>query len=232
MNFLFDLDSTLLQMDQDLFIQKYTQALQEFFAKKGKDVKKYMTALFKGVEKMIINSSDKSNEVVFFDSFVKETGEDEVYIKDLFLEFYQNEFHKIGQIVSFNPLSRKIIETLIKKGHKIVCATTPIFPEIATFERLRWAGLNPDMFEFVTTYEHFSGAKPNLHYYQQVLKKASFNPIDTLMVGNDVKEDLVIQKLGVETYLITDYLINKDNIEYQTKYKSTLNELYDFVINL
>lgn len=107
MNFLFDLDSTLLQMDQDLFIQKYTQALQEFFAKKGKDVKKYMTALFKGVEKMIINSSDKSNEVVFFDSFVKETGEDEVYIKDLFLEFYQNEFHKIGQIVSFNPLSRK-----------------------------------------------------------------------------------------------------------------------------
>ena len=40
-------------------------------------------------------------------------------------------------------------------------ATTPMFPKKATLERMRWAGLDPDDFALVTTYEdyHFANSK-------------------------------------------------------------------------
>jgi hypothetical protein len=31
------------------------------------------------------------------------------------------------------------------------------------------------------------------------------------MVGNDVGEDMVVSELGMETYLVTDCLINRNN---------------------
>ena len=52
------------------------------------------------------------------------------------------------------------------------------------------------------------------------------------MVGNDVQEDLVAEKLGIETYLITNYMINRDNEEIRSTYKGTYEDFYEFVKGL
>ena len=39
------------------------------------------------------------------------------------------------------------------------------------------------------------------------------------MVGNDVQEDLIAGELGIETYLITDYLIDRNNGDIESTYK-------------
>ena len=77
--------------------------------------------------------------------------------------------------------------------------------------RIRWAGLEPDEFEFFTTYENSNYCKPNLGYYREVLEKAGLNGEDCLMVGNDVGEDMVAAELGMKVFLLTDCMINKEN---------------------
>ena len=90
----------------------------------------------------------------------------------------------------------------------MVLATNPLFPSIATESRIRWAGLEPSEFDLYTTYENTSYCKPNLDYYRDILKRINCRPEECLMVGNDVGEDMVVEALGMQVFLLTDCLIN------------------------
>ena len=83
-------------------------------------------------------------------------------------------------------------------------------PQQIRFFRL----LQPDDFELVTTYENFGCCKPNLKYFEEICKKQDIKPEDSIMIGNDVDEDLCSAKLGFDTYLITDTIVNRDNKDY------------------
>ena len=110
-------------------------------------------------------------------------------------------------------------------GVKVYLATNPIFPRVGTMNRIRWAGIDAEDFEVITTYETYPYCKPNPKYFQEVMEEFRLNPKECLMVGNDVQEDLTIRSLGVKTYLLTDTLENKKNIpleEAETEYKGTM----------
>ena len=89
-------------------------------------------------------------------------------------------------------------------------ATNPIFPSIATESRIRWAGLEPEDFELYTTYENTGYCKPNPDYYRDILNKLKLQPEDCLMVGNDVTEDMIAASVGMDVFLLTDCMINKE----------------------
>ena len=76
---------------------------------------------------------------------------------------------------------------------------------------MRWAGLEPSDFELYTTYEDFSHCKPNPAYYRDVCARIGLAPEACLMVGNDAMEDMVAETLGMEVFLLTDCLLNKEN---------------------
>ena len=49
------------------------------------------------------------------------------------------------------------------------------------------------------------------------------------MIGNDVDEDMCSEKLGFDTFLITDSLVNRDNKDF-SKYKNgSFQSFYDFL---
>ena len=124
----------------------------------------------------------------------------------------------------------KLIEELKSRGYKLILATNPIFPQVATRARTVWAGLNPDDFIDITSFENSSFAKPNLKYYEMVLKRNNLKPEEVIMIGNDVREDMIVNKLGIDSYLITDCLLNLDN-EDINKYKhGTFKEIMDLVL--
>ncbi len=83
----------------------------------------------------------------------------------------------------------------------------PLFDDTET--RIRWTGLEPEDFEFFTTYENICWCKPNPDYYREVLRRAGLKGEDCLMVGNDVGEDMIAASLGMKVFLLTDCLINK-----------------------
>ena len=54
-----------------------------------------------------------------------------------------------------------------------------------------------------------SFCKPNPDYYREILVNLGLNAEST--VGNDVNEDMIAQTLGMQVFLLTDCLINKEN---------------------
>ena len=68
----------------------------------------------------------------------------------LFEDFYKNEFQKSQSVCGKNEKAVRIVEELKASGARVILATNPIFPSIATESRIRWAGFEPSDFEFYT----------------------------------------------------------------------------------
>ena len=68
--------------------------------------------------------------------------------------------------------------------------------------RLAWGGIDAAHFDFITSGENMSTAKPSLAYYQQVLDRIGATPQQCAMIGNDPGNDLPAHRLGIAVYLI------------------------------
>ena len=206
---LFDLDGTLLPMDQDAFVACYMRLLANTMAPHGYEPEKLVQAVWKGVGAMVQNSGQRRNETVFWDCFADTFGERARQDLPLFESFYQREFQQAQAATGVNPAARQTVSWLQEQGCELVLATNPIFPRVATYSRLRWAGFQPEDFSLITTYENATSCKPNLAYYREILQSIGRAPSECLMVGNDVTEDLCVRDLGMEAFLLTDCLINR-----------------------
>ena len=206
---LFDLDGTLLPMDQDAFIKKYFGLLAAKLAPYGYESTSLLDAIWSGTAAMVKNDGSKSNETVFWDSFAERFGENVRDDIPLFDSFYRNEFAGAKEACGYNAEAAKAVSQLKERGFRVALATNPLFPAIATETRIRWAGLEPEDFELYTTYEHFCYCKPNPAYYEAVAACLHVKPEECLMVGNDVSEDMVAQTVGMKVFLLTDCLLNK-----------------------
>lgn len=208
---LFDLDGTLLPMDQDVFIKTYFKGIAAKLAPHGYEPKALIDTIWAGTVQMIKNDGQTTNEKAFWNCFASGYGEKSLEDLPLFEKFYQESFDEVQAVCGYQPAAAEMIAKLKKAGLRVVLATNPIFPSIATRKRIRWAGLQPEDFELFTTYENSRYCKPNLRYYEEILEQLHVSPEECLMVGNDVGDDMVAQKLGMQVYLLTDCLINKAN---------------------
>ena len=169
---------------------------------------------------MVKNDGRINNEERFWEAFSTIYPDSRKTSEPSFNDFYYHDFPKLAHACGKKPqpLAKKFIEELKNRGYKLILATNPIFPQVATRARTVWAGLNPDDFIDITSFENSSFAKPNLKYYEMVLKRNNLKPEEVIMIGNDVREDMIVNKLGIDSYLITDCLLNPDN-EDINKYK-------------
>lgn len=210
---LFDLDGTLLPMDQDVFVRAYFGGLAKRLAPLGYEPEKLIDAVWKGTVAMIKNDGKATNETVFWNTFAGIFGEKVREDEPHFEEFYKTDFQAVRQVCGFAPQADKTVKFLREKGVRVVLATNPIFPAIATESRIRWAGLEQTDFELYTTYENSRFSKPNPAYYTEILRQLGLSPEECVMVGNDVGDDMVAQSLGLKVFLLTNHLINKTDTD-------------------
>ena len=114
-------------------------------------------------------------------------------------------------------------------GYRVILATNPIFPAIATESRIRWAGLAPEDFELYTTYEYACHCKPNPDYYRDILSGMALEASECLMVGNDATEDTAAELAGIQVFLLTDCLINRENKDLSHWPHGGFDELEKFI---
>lgn len=206
---LFDLDGTLLPMDQKTFVHAYFKGLVAKLQPFGFEPKVLEEGLWKAVGAEIKNDGSCTNEAAFWRVFTEIFGERIVKLKPVLEDYYKNEFQGVAKACGFTPHAKEIIDLVKQKGMTAVLATNPVFPRVATESRIRWAGLDPKDFVLYTTYENACFCKPNPKYYLDILEKLGCQPSECLMVGNDVDEDMVAESLGMRVFLLSDCLINR-----------------------
>jgi len=229
---LFDLDGTLLPMDQDTFVKTYLGGMAKKLAPHGYDPEQMVKAVYAGMKAMTTNDGSCTNETAFWNAFTGILGEQVKDAMPIFDDYYRNEFQDVKNICGFLPEAAQTVRALKEKGFRVVLATTPMFPSIATESRIRWAGLLPEDFEIFTTYENYHFCKPSLNYYREVVEKLGVTPEECLMVGNDVGEDMVTEELGMKVFLMPADLINKVGKDISVYPQGNLNDLMKFVESL
>lgn len=225
----FDLDGTLLPMDQDVFIKAYLGGLCKTLAPRGYAPEAIAGALWKSTGAMMKNDGKISNEQVFWNSFAAILGEGVRGEIELLDKFYAGDFQKVQDVCGYTPKSRELIDRLKKTDLRVILATSPLFPTVATESRIRWAGLEPCDFEYVTTYENSKLCKPNPLYYVDLCERMGLNPAEVLMVGNDVGDDMVAETVGMRVFLLTDCLINKGDRDINDFRHGGFAELFDYI---
>ena len=228
----FDLDGTLLPMDQDEFVKYYFGLLAKKLAPLGYDPKALPGNIWAGTAAMVKNDGSCTNEEAFWKKFASIYGEDVRKDEPVFREFYKNEFSGAKAACGFNPKAAETIHTLKDRGLRLVLATNPLFPAVATENRIRWAGLAPSDFLLYTTYENSCHCKPNPDYYRDILQEIGADPAECLMVGNDAVEDVAAEQLGMQVFLLTDCLINKSGKDLSAYPQGSFDALLDHISTL
>ena len=229
---LFDLDGTLLPMDQDLFVKHYFGLLAKKLAPRGYDAQALIGAIWAGTKAMVKNDGKITNEEAFWRYFCSVFGEKAREDLPLFDEYYHCEFQQVQSACGFAKEAAAAVALVKAKGLTAVLATNPIFPAIATKSRMRWAGLREEDFALYTTYENSCHCKPNLAYYRDILDKIGAKPEECLMVGNDVGEDMIAEELGMQVFLLTDCIINKEDKDISRYRHGSFPQLIQYIENL
>lgn len=227
---LFDLDGTLLPMDQELFVQAYMGGMAKKMAPHGYDPKTLISGVWTGTGAMVKNNGAATNEEVFWACFSKIMGKNVRADEPLFEAFYRTDFQKVKDLCGCDPMAAEVIGFLKNAGCRVALATNPLFPQIATYSRVRWAGLDPADFDLITTYENSRRCKPNPDYYREVLEALGETAENCIMVGNDVEEDILAAgAVGIRTFLLTDCMINKQNVDVSHIPQGGFSELLAFL---
>ena len=200
---LLDLDDTLLNTNLDAFIPAYFQALGQHLSSRVAP-ETLLSALIGGMSRM--NDSEdptRTLEEIFSEQFYPDLGLQKEELQETFEEFYDHVFPALSAHTTLREEAAAFIEWVLSCGYRVAIATDPFFPRKATLERIRWAGLDPDALELISTFEHFHFSKTHPAYYAEVLGRLGWPEGPVLMVGNDVERDLIpAHRLGLATYLI------------------------------
>ncbi len=229
---LFDLDGTLLPVDLEEFTHAYFTLLSKKLSNHI-NPNKVPELIWASTKYMISNlDNNKINMEAFFEDFQTRIDNNLEELHPILNEFYKEDFKELKSIVYPNQLASEIITILKEKKYDIVLATNPLFPKQATHHRIEWAGLNKDDFKLITTYENTHFCKPNLEYYTEILELINRKNSDVMMIGNDVQEDIIASKLGIKTYLLNNYKIDRKKGNIVPDYEGSFEDLYEFVKEL
>lgn len=226
---LFDMDGTLVPLDQELFVQSYLETLAGRVAHLVKP-KTFIEQLLAATSVMIDDCDPgRTNEEVFRKTFFAGIGLPESKLKPVFDDFYENHFGRIGMVARPNSAARRAVEAVISARRAAVLATNPVFPLTAVKQRMGWGNIADLPFRHITSYETSHFCKPHTEYYLEVAEAIGVRPEECLMIGNDVEEDLAAAKVGMKVFLVTDCMINAKKLPLDADYIGTLEEMADFV---
>ena len=226
---LFDLDGTLLPMQLEEFTSAYFGLLAKKAAPYGYDAKELIASVWAGTKAMMKNDGSQSNCDVFWEKFAEIYGQDALRHRTVFDDFYAHEFNGAIAATQPTPLAKQVVADLKSRGITLVLATNPVFPLVAVEQRLHWLDIDPADFSLITSYENSRFCKPDPRYFEEILTAIGKTPGECLMVGNDAVEDLAAEKIGIETYLLTDCLINSENRELSGVKQGSFEDLTEYL---
>jgi len=227
---LFDLDGTLIPMPPEVWTDEMIKLTAAIGAKHGYDPKLFVMATVKaGIQTLDANTTNKTG-IELYEEVYKQYGinnHDDIY--NSYEEAYNSEdFQKLKS--KLLPLSVDVKSELAKLrdlGLKLVIATNPIQSKTSIFNRLKWIDMNECDFDLVTHYQNSTRTKASPEYYTEIIGKLGIKPEETLMVGNDVAQDIESAlKAGLHVHLVTDHVIKNGDKNISHISQSSIKDFF------
>lgn len=145
-------------------------------------------------------------------------------------EFSQAYFKLLAEHMEpYGYTKDEIINEIKSLSLKVMLTTNPIFPFVATKERMGFIGLKPEDFDYVTTYENSKYTKPNPLYFKEVMDLFNLKSDEVILFGNNTKEDGdAARALGIKCYLVTGNIIYNDDSKWNYK-EIKMNQIVDII---
>jgi len=122
------------------------------------------------------------------------------FIKESLVGF----FPKLEQHFYPVPGAKEFLEWA-KNHFSLTLATNPVWPREIVDLRLKWAGVDPELFNVVTTATNSSACKPEAKYFTEILDHLNYDVEECLLIGDEVKMDLPATEIGLLVYIVGDY---------------------------
>lgn len=230
-NIMFDMDGTLIDCNAKVFIPVYVKAIRDAFGEPlGGIIAKVAIS---GAQVMVDNDGSRTNREAFLEYAKPRIPMPMDEFERVMTEFYENGYKAVASVIKQKPAMINAVSALKAKGIKLIVTTNPVFPLAALLFRLRCGGYDPAMFDFVTSYETSSYAKPSPDYYTETLRRLSMDPANTLIVGNDEKEDVESGKAaGMLAYYLTDTPIPCKDARFKPDFSGSSEDFLAFARTL
>ena len=229
---LIDLDDTLLDSHLEDFLPAYFRALAAHLAHIVL-TEKLLPALMAGTQKMIQNTDPGCTlQEVFEQSFYPQLSVKREELESEIEDFYDREFPLLGKLTKPRSDAQEFLGWAKAQGYRIAIATDPLFPRMATLHRIKWAGLDPENFALISTFEKFHFSKNNPAYYGEVLGQMGWPDGPIVMVGNDFNRDIYPAQLaGFATYEISSGFPSNE-IQEERNSKGNFKSLSSWIQNV
>jgi FMN phosphatase YigB (HAD superfamily) len=229
---LFDLDGTLLEIEMQKYISIYAASLaaclHDLVA-----VDKTVDAIFSAIHALINRASGQASNAAYFHQHIAgRLGLDAELVERSFAGFLSDGLSILDPLMQPTSLARTLIEQSQERGITVVIATNPVFPEVVVESRLARAGLADFNFQLVTSYENCSRCKPNPDYFSDIMARLNLSAEACLMVGNDTKHDLAARKLGIPTFLVDTWLIDRCQGDFKSDLRGDHSALLEFIMTI
>jgi len=200
---LLDLDGTLLGLDVGAFLPRYFQSIVEFVAPALPGFPLSQRLLLT-VQEMLKPRAERVTHAELFGRLFFEgvPGADASTLRAAFDRYYEEVFPTLSTHTVAFPEAPAVVSKGRAHARRLVLATNPLFPRQATLQRVRWAGLDPEAFDLITTYEDAYYAKPDPLYYKDILERVGAGPEHSWMAGNDLLEDGSAKEAGLSFFFV------------------------------
>lgn len=214
----FDLDGTLLPVDEDQFVQIYFQLLYQKLKPYGYLKDQLINCIWNCVKKMMNNDGQQTNETLFWNDFALTFGQDKLKDKEYIQSFYTHEFKQLKSICQDHQEAKEIVQFCKEKNLLVILATNPLFPKDGICTRMEFVGLKESDFDYITSYENSYHSKPQSLYYRDILEKYQLKGEEVLMFGNNEYEDGVATLENIQVYMTGEYVIADEHHRFLLPY--------------
>ena len=208
-NFVFDLDGTLVNEDTQKLYKIYFDNVSKRFHKRFKiDAEFFTNCMYKTMKKMEEENGSQTIEKAFNHHLSHLTGISTKDIETEFEVFYNNEYDEILSALKEIPQMNAATKILKEKGCRLFVATDPFLPKLAVDKKIAHCNLNVNDFDFVSYNNNLNLVKANNNFFANLFEKLNLDPANTIVVGNTIPTD--IPNFAVkQTYIIKDFLKEK-----------------------
>ena len=229
---LFDLDGTLLPLDQNQFIKEYFKGLVSALSPIGCEPEVLERSIWSGTGAMIKNNGAKTNEQAFLECFSSLCKVDMERFDRLATDYYKTKYRQLAALTRPTEKAKEAVMLARNGERQVVLATNPLFPKVAQHARIEFAGLEPSDFDLITCYDTDSYSKPNPEYYLSICKRIGVTPGECAMIGNDENEDMyAASSVGMRCFLVDDCALLSETHPWEGE-RGSFDDMLEFLRKL